>query len=215
MDNRKARVPMELWSFNEATSMVASKQPKVDWIVQRTPPGRALDLGCNDGGIADQMARRGAYVIGADTLPYVQVAHRKYRLPAVALDANSPLPFADGAFDGVVISGLLEYLNTPAALLVEVRRVLSPAGRLVLVIPNKAGALYQFNRIRRQPSMENRFGRSGMTKMLRAAGFAILEHRPCSYRLGGLRGSAIYTLERILPLVATDLAFLCCPAPQQ
>jgi SAM-dependent methyltransferase len=49
-------------------------------------------------------------------------------------DLGQPLPFADGAFDDVVASLVLHYLQDWTAPLAELRRVLKPGGRLILSV---------------------------------------------------------------------------------
>ena len=49
-------------------------------------------------------------------------------------DLSQPLPFADGAFDDVVASLVLHYLQDWTAPLAELRRVLQPGGRLILSV---------------------------------------------------------------------------------
>ncbi len=49
------------------------------------------------------------------------------------------LPFADASFDRMLIIHGLEEAHDPARFLQEARRVLTPQGRLVLVVPNRAG----------------------------------------------------------------------------
>lgn len=192
--------------------MVATGQPKVETILQWVGPGLLLDLGCNDGGIAHRICQRGARVIGADRLRYVQIARHDYGLPVVALDANQPLPFADGAFDTVVVSGVLEYLPAPLALLRQVRRVLIPQGCLILVAANWNGIRQIYRRWRgKPPRMEAFFEVHTLRRMLREAGFSIRAVRPCPYKTeGNWRAWIAYWLEQILPgNFATDFAFLC------
>ena len=57
---------------------------------------------------------------------------------AVVGDCTDLSRFADGSFDRVVASNLLEHLERPMAqqLLAEAMRVLRPGGRLVLIQPN-------------------------------------------------------------------------------
>ncbi len=53
-------------------------------------------------------------------------------------DLSQPLPFTDGAFDDVVASLVLQYLQDGAVPLAEVRRVLIPGGRLILSVDHPA-----------------------------------------------------------------------------
>jgi SAM-dependent methyltransferase len=46
-------------------------------------------------------------------------------------DLGSPLPFPDGAFDDVIASLVLHYLEDWGPTLTELRRVLRPGGRLI------------------------------------------------------------------------------------
>ena len=49
-------------------------------------------------------------------------------------DVGSPLPFTDGAFDDVIASLVLHYLEDWTAPLAELRRVLTPGGRLIMSV---------------------------------------------------------------------------------
>ena len=53
------------------------------------------------------------------------------------LDRDGLRAFADGSFDGVVASHMIEHLANPVAALVEFWRVLRPGGRLVLLVPDR------------------------------------------------------------------------------
>ena len=56
-----------------------------------------------------------------------------------ALIDEPGLPVADNALDRVLLVHCLEHSSDAAALLAEVRRVLTPGGRLVIVVPNRLG----------------------------------------------------------------------------
>lgn len=57
------------------------------------------------------------------------------RLPLVAADATL-LPFRGGTFPAALASEVLEHLRDDIAALAEVRRVVSPAGRLAVTVPH-------------------------------------------------------------------------------
>jgi len=97
------------------------------------PPsgGPVLEIG------ADPHGERPAVV--ADLAYDALVADRRPGRPAVCLDAEEPLPFADEAFAAILLGEVIEHLFDPLALLRECRRVLRPAGVLVLTTPNLAG----------------------------------------------------------------------------
>lgn len=64
--------------------------------------------------------------------------HGEAALRFEVLDANQPLPFPDGAFDGVVSLSTLQYVLDPEQLLREAARVLRPGGHLLVEVPNLA-----------------------------------------------------------------------------
>jgi len=120
---------------------------------QDRPKTRVLDLCCGSGDLSFLAEDGGAgTVVGADfTLPMLAVARRRKiaavrRSVFVQADALG-LPFPDGSFDVITIGyGLRNIADIPAAL-AEMRRVLAPGGRAVVLDFGKpsnplAGALY-------------------------------------------------------------------------
>ncbi len=100
------------------------------------PGQRVLDLAAGTGVSTVELARSGAGAVACDfSLGMLRAgrAHRRRRgrVPFVAGDATA-LPFADAAFDAVVISfGLRNVSDVPGAL-AEMARVVRPGGRLVV-----------------------------------------------------------------------------------
>lgn len=96
---------------------------------------RVLDAGCGPGAHARALQERGALVTGCDrSAPELSIA-RERLAPGTALDQVDlarRLPYADGAFDAVLCSLTLHYLGDWSGPLREFRRVLRPAGRLVV-----------------------------------------------------------------------------------
>lgn len=115
---------------------------------------RVLDLCCGSGDLCFLAEDRGAAsVTGADfTLPMLVVARRRRaegarRSEFVQADALA-LPFVDGTFDVVTISYGLRNIADLEGALGEMRRVLAPGGRAVVLDFGKpdnalAGALYR------------------------------------------------------------------------
>ena len=98
---------------------------------------RILDAGCGSGPIAAALRDRGAVVTGIDSSATMLRLARQ-RLGAGAdlhlADLGRPLPFPDGAFDDVIASLVLHYLQDWAGPLAELRRVLTPGGRLIVSV---------------------------------------------------------------------------------
>lgn len=100
------------------------------------PSDRALDLGCAYGMFTIEMARVAAEAVGIDVAPPGATdavpPELEGRLRFLTGDGRR-LPFEDGHFDAVLASEVLMMIPEPAEFLAEVRRVLRPGGRLVVV----------------------------------------------------------------------------------
>jgi len=81
--------------------------------------GSLLDIGCGDGTVARDIARR----VGAERVAGVDIKVR----PEVAIEVKAydglHLPFPDASFDAVVISDVLHHCQDPPAVLREALRV--------------------------------------------------------------------------------------------
>ncbi|MGP3971511.1 class I SAM-dependent methyltransferase [Streptomyces sp. 6N223] len=95
---------------------------------------RILDAGCGSGPLFAALRDRGALVTGLDSSAgMVELARRRLGADADlhVADLSDPLPFTDGAFDDVLASLVLHYLEDWRPTLAEMRRVLRPGGRLI------------------------------------------------------------------------------------
>ncbi|HEX3394740.1 MAG TPA: class I SAM-dependent methyltransferase [Acidimicrobiales bacterium] len=114
------------------------------------PLGRRLqilDVGCGDGTITAQAARRAqpADAVGVDWARSAVDAAARQGVKAVRTTVDGGgLPFAPGSFDVVLMSEVIEHLVDPDLALAEARRVLAPGGTLLLSTPNLAA---WFNRV--------------------------------------------------------------------
>ncbi|HEY6065808.1 MAG TPA: bifunctional demethylmenaquinone methyltransferase/2-methoxy-6-polyprenyl-1,4-benzoquinol methylase UbiE [Thermoanaerobaculia bacterium] len=100
---------------------------------------RLLDLCCGTGDMCFHAARLGAgRIVGADfTVPMLAVARRRSRKEGggsqfAAADALR-LPFRDGSFDAITVGYGLRNVADPRQALGEMRRVLAPGGRAVVL----------------------------------------------------------------------------------
>jgi SAM-dependent methyltransferase len=97
-----------------------------------------LDLGCGEGDLTAVLVQAGARALGVDVaeaaLARARRRHPQLSFERVAIDG--PLPFADGTFDVVWASEVIEHVADTARWLSEIRRVLVPRGRLLLTTPN-------------------------------------------------------------------------------
>lgn len=96
-----------------------------------------LDVGCGDGALAAELARRGALVTGLDTDP-VMIAAARQRSESGATPLRlvegraEALPFEDNSFDYTVSVTTLCFVREARRATAEMARVLKPGGRLVI-----------------------------------------------------------------------------------
>lgn len=102
------------------------------------PEDRALDLGCGEGTFTAELARVADSVIGADVAEAAlsRARRRHPELDFRRVPFEGPLPFGPASFDLVWSSETIEHVADTARWLSEVRRVLSPSGRIMLTTPS-------------------------------------------------------------------------------
>ncbi len=110
-------------------------------VIPRLVGSDVLEVGCGTGTLLADMVEDGYHCAAVDQSPAMLAAtrdelrHRRLPLedtPVVQAIAQR-LPFADASFDSVVSTFPTEYIYDPATLR-EIRRVLRPHGRLVIVL---------------------------------------------------------------------------------
>jgi demethylmenaquinone methyltransferase / 2-methoxy-6-polyprenyl-1,4-benzoquinol methylase len=113
----------------------------------RPKTARWLDLCCGTGDmcfLAEVTGEGRTRVVGADfTMPMLGVARQRKtadgRLSTFAQADALRLPFADGTFDAITVGYGVRNLADPRAGLAEMRRVLAPGGRAVVLDFGKPG----------------------------------------------------------------------------
>jgi ubiquinone/menaquinone biosynthesis C-methylase UbiE len=107
------------------------------WLSPRIPDGaRVLDLGCGNGALLDQLASRIASGVGVDAsvgqLEQAAVRCEQHSHLTFHHSTQPRLPLPDNSIDVAVSLLSWRYLDWDP-LLVELRRVLTPGGRLLIV----------------------------------------------------------------------------------
>ncbi|MCE6993573.1 methyltransferase domain-containing protein [Saccharothrix sp. S26] len=139
MATQPATIPDPITYLDHAAAAGrAYKQRLLDALDLR-PEHVALDIGCGPGTDLPAMAERAAEVIGVDVDPaMVDEARRRtahLRVDVREGDAHA-LPLPDRGVDRARVDRVLHQVADPAAVLVELRRVLRPGGRAVLAQPD-------------------------------------------------------------------------------
>ena len=153
------------------------------------PGDRLLDLGCGGGRHAFEAFRRGAEVValdadGAELKDVAALCSAMVdagEVPAGAMAAAVQgdalrLPFADGAFDRVVASEVLEHIPDDAGAAAELARVLRPGGTMAVTVPawlpeRVCWALSEEYHAPAVPGGHVRvYGEPGLRRLLRGAG---------------------------------------------
>lgn len=132
--------------------------------------GAVLDIGCGTAAALRHIGARAARLIGVDPVPrMVEIAAERVQgHPAsgritLHVAAAEALPVADASMQLVLAFDTFDHWRDPAAGLAEVRRVLAPGGRFVVV--KDGGA----------PNAEA--GASAFVAAAEAAGFTIVDAR--------------------------------------
>ncbi|MFI5666133.1 class I SAM-dependent DNA methyltransferase [Streptomyces sp. NPDC051704] len=126
----------EAYSAENENSLVNAyyERPAMLAIAGDVAGRRILDAGCGSGPLSAALHDRGAVVTGIDASAGMLALARRRLGDDVALhvaDLGGPLPFDDDAFDDVVASLVLHYLEDWGPTLAELRRVIRPGGRLI------------------------------------------------------------------------------------
>jgi ubiquinone biosynthesis O-methyltransferase len=156
-----------------------------------------LDVGCGDGDLAQELARRGAIVTGIDASAEMVAAARAR--PAMGnapityeVAEASHIPFPDASFDVVVAMTILCFVGEAGPFLREIARVLRPGGRLVIGELGKRSAWAAERRVRAWLGSEmwkrGRFRTPG--ELQRAA-------REAGLQPGPVRGAVYFPRHRI------------------
>lgn len=160
---------------NLAVSSFISK--RVEEIIAGFEPyrqtGRLLEIGFGAGAMLHAAARAGWEAAGTE-ISRTAADHGRAQGLDVFCGELSEAGYADGRFDVVIASELLEHVSHPGELISEVARILRPGGLLWATTPNIRGLssrLLGLNWTTVSPDHLHLFSPKGITCLLQSAGF--------------------------------------------
>lgn len=148
--------------------------PRLVWeLVSFEGSGLYLDIGAGTGYLTREIAGyagSGAKVIALDIEP-IMVREMEKTLPKDGIVRpeqmnRDELSFADGTVDGIWLIALFHELTPPDPLLAEIRRVLRPGGKLMIIDWEKDSRACE-----QGPPLDHRVSTSTVMSQLKSAGF--------------------------------------------
>ncbi len=127
--------------------------------------GRVLDVGCGHRPY-ERIFKGASEYVG---LEYDSPGNRARFKNIDAWYDGSHFPFADGSFDSVILTQVLEHVFNPDEFLEEVHRVTKPGGTMLLSVP------FVWDE-HEQPWDYARYSSFGLKHLLEKHGFEIIEH---------------------------------------
>jgi 2-polyprenyl-3-methyl-5-hydroxy-6-metoxy-1,4-benzoquinol methylase len=107
-----------------------------EWIAERVPGQRVIDMACGEGYGSAVLARRAAHVTGVDANPEAH-EHARLRYGAANLRFERALVDAyEERCDAVVFLQTIEHMHEPAAVLEHFRSLIGPDGAVYVSTPN-------------------------------------------------------------------------------
>ena len=147
-------------------SELLALRPFVPW------EGRGIEIGVGSGRFAAPLGVR----VGVDPSA-AMLAHAAARGIEVVEGAAENLPFETGSFEHALVVTTICFVDSPAQMLAEARRVLKPGGRLVIGFIDRESALGQHYLAHQAESVFYReatfLSADEVARLLRQAGFAI------------------------------------------
>lgn len=128
---------------------------------------KILDLGCGTGLSSRLFFDKDYEVTGVDiTRAMIRLARKLPYAKLICQDLEKPLKVKDSYFDAIVMIGVMEHINDPAALLKEARMKLKEGGLFALTLPCKNSYFSEYG-------LKNYYKKE-IEPLMREAGFKII-----------------------------------------
>ncbi len=130
--------------FDEVERFRYATQPFMNDVVgfDKFRGKKILEIGCGLGTDLLQFGRGGADVTGVDLTPKsIELVKKRFTLAGIQVDARvadaENLPFENDTFDVVYSFGVLHHTPNTQKAIDEVRRVLKPGGKIIIMLYNR------------------------------------------------------------------------------
>ena len=166
---------------------------------------RVLDVGCSRVDFVAAATMLGFDAEGVEPAPHIAEAAREAgrRVHTGRLEDQH---FADGSFDAVTLFEVIEHLTEPIPLLLEIRRILSPDGMLLLSTGNGASwtaelmqERWDYFQIRVDAGHVSFFNPYSIALLAQRTGFSVADLRTSRVRLldKGQAPAPVYLLAKV------------------
>ncbi len=138
MTGQRARPAQERLADDPTSELWGEHLSRYRFACQGAAGLRVLDVACGAGFGLRRLRQAGARAFGFDLdLSALRASRDTQAVPVAAADAGR-LPLADDSIDLAVSFETLEHVPDAEVMVAELRRVIRPAGRLILSTPNRA-----------------------------------------------------------------------------
>ena len=153
---------------------VWTRRAMLAWLGPLPQRPAIAEIGCSSGYLLEDLwaSRPDATLIGVDLVASgLRKAHRLVPQARLLLADIRALPLRDAVLDAVLTANLLEHVADDVGALAELRRVLRPGARAVVVVPTGPGIYDYYDRFLQH---ERRYGRGEMARKARGVGLEVL-----------------------------------------
>ena len=171
---------MNIIETNTQTLSILEEAPAYHrWIIEKINPwlgGKILEVGCGTGNLTGLLLQHGKVIPSDVNEVYLQTVERKFQShfnlgkPLRWDIQEPPPPDLEGSMDTIVCSNVLEHVEEDEEALGHCFRLLSPGGRLILLVP---ALKWLYNGLDQELGHCRRYGRAELEQKLKNQGFRI------------------------------------------
>jgi 2-polyprenyl-3-methyl-5-hydroxy-6-metoxy-1,4-benzoquinol methylase len=171
---------MNIIETNTQTLSILEEAPAYHrWIIEKINPwlrGKILEVGCGTGNLTELLLQHGKVIPSDVNEAYLRTVERKFKgrfnlgVPLRWDIQTLPPPDLEGPMDTIVCSNVLEHIEEDEEALGHCFRLLSPGGRLILLVP---ALKWLYNSLDQELGHCRRYSRAELVQKLKNQGFRI------------------------------------------